>query len=339
MWIIPKNHFLYSAFAQECVDSKKELIEQLRHYGVTEVIKDGKVSHLSNLPLMWRSTHLSPGTWLHKWNKVSWLQSLFGRMLKHSHGDTFAEKYASSLEDIHASHLVPQENNWEYMTLDTFSHTLNEESTQLDLFAAFSKTLSTTSISDIETSEILWKRLVIRLKKEYSQRKKLALRTYVRDCLSLQWPTPTAQNRVRDEETLQKCLAFRKANANQNSVPLYLAEVVHNWATPNSRDHKGATGFKNQPSLPNQVKEWPWATPSARDWRSGKSNQHGKNSRPLNEQVYGLLDKGSSSTNGSTLVLSPAWVLQLMGTTIQKTFFAWRETRLSNNKLNSPSEP
>jgi hypothetical protein len=39
-------------------------------------------------------------------------------------------------------------------------------------------------------------------------------------------PTPTAVNRVRSPETMQKCADFRKRNANQNTVPLYLEETV-----------------------------------------------------------------------------------------------------------------
>ena len=39
------------------------------------------------------------------------------------------------------------------------------------------------------------------------------------------WPTPTATN--RDEETLAKCATFRKRNAGQNTVPLYLAETAN----------------------------------------------------------------------------------------------------------------
>jgi len=42
------------------------------------------------------------------------------------------------------------------------------------------------------------------------------------------WPTPTSVNRVRDEETLAKCAAFRLRNANQKTVPLYLGEVAQN---------------------------------------------------------------------------------------------------------------
>jgi hypothetical protein len=49
------------------------------------------------------------------------------------------------------------------------------------------------------------------------------------------WPTPTALNRVRDEETMEKCLKFRQGNG-QTSVPLYLEEKVNleekkSWAT------------------------------------------------------------------------------------------------------------
>lgn len=40
------------------------------------------------------------------------------------------------------------------------------------------------------------------------------------------WPTATALNRPRNEETLAKCGAYRKAKAGQNTVPLYLEEVV-----------------------------------------------------------------------------------------------------------------
>jgi hypothetical protein len=40
------------------------------------------------------------------------------------------------------------------------------------------------------------------------------------------WPTPTAVERYADDETMAKRYAFRKRNANQNTVPLYLNEVA-----------------------------------------------------------------------------------------------------------------
>lgn len=40
------------------------------------------------------------------------------------------------------------------------------------------------------------------------------------------WPTATAVNRPRNDETLAKCGAYRKAKAGQTTVPLYLEEVA-----------------------------------------------------------------------------------------------------------------
>jgi hypothetical protein len=58
---------------------------------------------------------------------------------------------------------------------------------------------------------------------------------------------------------------------------------------------------KPRATLLGQVRDWP--TASARDWKSGLSNQHGKNARPLNEVVVlvglGLPAPASPSTNGS----------------------------------------
>src|SRR5689334_23129001 len=109
MWIIPSNHSLHSAFAQECVASIEELNAQLQLYGTHTVLKTNKKGEItktdvSNMPLMWRSMPLSPGIWLRKWSKVYWLPLLFSRTLQNSHGNNFTEKYTSSLEDILVNH-------------------------------------------------------------------------------------------------------------------------------------------------------------------------------------------------------------------------------------------
>lgn len=46
------------------------------------------------------------------------------------------------------------------------------------------------------------------------------------------WPTPTAMNRPRNDETLEKCRATRKAKAGQNTVPLYLEDVASRLSLP-----------------------------------------------------------------------------------------------------------
>lgn len=55
------------------------------------------------------------------------------------------------------------------------------------------------------------------------------------------WPTPTALNRPRNDETLDKVGAHRKATAGQNTVPLYLEEVATRLASSSSSSLDPAT--------------------------------------------------------------------------------------------------
>ncbi len=70
------------------------------------------------------------------------------------------------------------------------------------------------------------------------------------------WPTPDATNRVRDEETMAKCAAFRKRKANQNTVPLYLAERAQRWATPDCNTSTRSNGLMG-PNIREQAANWP----------------------------------------------------------------------------------
>jgi hypothetical protein len=138
------------------------------------------------------------------------------------------------------------------------------------------------------------------------------------------WPTPTALNRVRDEETMEKCLKFRQGNG-QTSVPLYLEEKVNleakkSWATPQQRDFKDAEplskwteraeeqkakGVNLHLPLPSQVmhtEEKSWGTPTARDHKSGRGNE---------ERDYKELTPMVERTQ--TGKLNPRWVETLMG--------------------------
>lgn len=70
-----------------------------------------------------------------------------------------------------------------------------------------------------------------------------------RQVLVAGWPTATAVDRVRDEETLQKCADFRKRNANQNTVPLYLGEVaaMTGWPTARAEDSESTGAHRGSP--------------------------------------------------------------------------------------------
>src|SRR4030095_11242309 len=64
--------------------------------------------------------------------------------------------------------------------------------------------------------------------------------------ISGQWPTPTAVERIRSDETMQKCAEFRKRNAGQNSVPIYLAEAVKLFPSPMPSDAMGGRTTKGK---------------------------------------------------------------------------------------------
>jgi hypothetical protein len=106
------------------------------------------------------------------------------------------------------------------------------------------------------------------------------------------WPTPQAFDAKDFQYSPEALKRAKDGYAN-------LREEVLRWPTPNSRDFKGAPGpgWTGQASLPRAVQ---LATPSARDWKSGKASQatHDKNSRPLSEQIGGSLN--------------PTWVEWLM---------------------------
>ncbi len=89
------------------------------------------------------------------------------------------------------------------------------------------------------------------------------------------WPTPTALNRVRDEETMEKCLKFRQGNG-QTSVPLYLEEKVNleekSWRTPSSSDE-------------DAKKEANWATPQASDHVEGARTELTSNQKCLGRDM------------------------------------------------------
>lgn len=99
--------------------------------------------------------------------------------------------------------------------------------------------------------------------------------------------------------------------------------VVAFWPTPRASDGTKGSGESDKrqggPSLVTKAKCWP--TPAARDWRDGRSNQHGKNARPLNEVAVmsrrGPRDqktsKDGASTSPSGPVLNPRFVEALMG--------------------------
>jgi hypothetical protein len=180
MWIIPNNHPLYSAYAPAFLASREDLKE------LSEVLPS---------QLMWRSKPSSLPTWYQRWNRVYWLRLLFGRTLKPSMQTSFAERLTASLADIPASPLVLSEHSREKTTTTTYGPTSPALSCeQGSLFSCSLKTSSTTCVSVIKQSNETLNNLVIRCRKEYTLRLKLALHTAGKDFLSSLWTTPSARD-------------------------------------------------------------------------------------------------------------------------------------------------
>jgi hypothetical protein len=158
------------------------------------------------------------------------------------------------------------------------------------------------------------------------------------------WPTPTSSlgtngglvtpAKAREGGTLIEALSARTlwptptVTGNYNRAGLSaksgdgLATAVAKWPTPMAADSRGSSGRPapgKQVQLVDAVRRV--ATPTARDWRSGKASQatHDKNSRPLSEPIGGSLN--------------PTWVEWLMGWPI-----GWTDLRpLAMDK--SPAAP
>ena len=209
MWIIPKNLPL-SAFVPDTVESKEDLIS---------------LESSIESSLMWRSKPSRLRTWLLRWNRESWLRHLFTRILKPSQQATFAEKWTSSLEDIHVSHSVLQEKDSEKMTQGTCGPTSSNTSKQLTLFDVSGRMSQDTSTEDSKKSSLTWKEQATIQRGEYSQRRKSG--QSIEGKGSSSWPTPNASDATNyrltgGDSQSSRCLPAmaRRGELEETSGPL-----------------------------------------------------------------------------------------------------------------------
>ena len=345
MWIIPSNHQLYSVFAPGCVGSKEELNE---------------LSDVLPSQLMWKSKPSLFSIWSGRWNKVWWMRHLYGRILKPSHQGNFTERYTVSLADIHVNHLARLGSKKGKTTLAICGHTSAKRSHQLALFGAFLKMSPTTSTSDSSKSILSYRQWVIQLRQECIQRKKLVLHISENVSSSLPWRTPmstdhgaktTSQNfaenlseQVRNWGT-PRVTSNGMTGTNAANPKGRLEDQILMWSKPTTSrgDYQNVNRDKNGVSrgialkLTGQVKQW--HTPLVQDSRSSgtMSSRLHRESLELATQVQlnSQPDRETTSTSGkSREQLNPAWVAQLMGTTLKKTFFGCMEMELLNNPQN-----
>ena len=112
-------------------------------------------------------------------------------------------------------------------------------------------------------------------------------------------PTPCATETGEDPVKLMR--RMEKYGRTGSEVHMKLGTWVQMWPTPTvcgNYNRKGASATSGDGLATAVLK---CATPTARDWRSGKASEetHARNSRPLSEQIGGSLN--------------PTWVEWLMG--------------------------
>lgn len=208
MWIIPKNYKLPSAFAQAMVESKEDLI---------------LLESTIESSLMWRSKPSQFKTWCQRWNRVSWMQHLFTRILKPSHQRSFEEQLTLSLGAILVSRSAKLAKDKVKKTQDTFGRTSENTLTQLDLLDVCLKMSKDTSRLDSPQLSATWKKMVTEQRGVYSQRQKLVQDTKEKE--SLLWPTPTTQEIEHPNAVLTNS-GRRLSKNGKTSHSLNLADTV-----------------------------------------------------------------------------------------------------------------
>ena len=281
MWILPKNYPLSSHFVQDMVASKEDLT--LPGLNIE-----------SSLLAKSKPTRLR--TWQTRWKQGNYYRHLFGRILKPCQYSLFETKLTSLLAAIHVSPLVQQDSEKELMTPDTCGLTSGDTLNQLDLFAASSRMLKDTSVSDSEKSLQTWKNSVTQQRGEYSQRVKLAHLTKEKESTS--WPTATV------------------FDVTGGSYPTEL--VNGQWRSKHSKDPNSPWyGAKLRDAVETAERMWP--TPSTRDYKGGISPERTHQKLLEGKRAHmGALDnrvayQAWTETGEKGGHLNPEWVEWLMG--------------------------
>ena len=238
MWVIPKNHTLYSRYALDMVDLSKEF--------------DSVMSTFKRC-VMWRSKVSLSRTWLIRWKQVRWMSLLSGRILRPSERDRFEEELRYSLAGTPANRFQRRETVKEPKTPAISGPTYSELSETYGLKEYFLKTSMDTSLSDSNKSSETWKEQVTRRRGEYSARLKQALRT--RESEYTSWATPNTMDYLpqRSEEALRRQATTtrkgrtRPANLREQVNSAAVRIYQENVPTPRASEYKdcGPVGSKS----------------------------------------------------------------------------------------------
>lgn len=282
MWIVPE-HKMLSAFVP-----------------ATSGLKMGcdELAWIFAQSVTSRSKRMCKLYWLKKLKKGGWILRLSGQILRPSMHQDFEEKWTESLADIPVNRSAQREKGSEKKTPGTSGSKYENTSTQLELDGFSQKMSSGTYRLDSPRSSAIWKKMVTEWKREYSARKKLALRTREKEYLS--WATPNTIDYLepRSDEGVKKiATGARKGRKRPNN----LREQV---------DERTCRIYQEQN----------WPTPRAGNPGSRKPGTGGKVLAEEVKKSSSQQDQTKTNTNGNRPGrLNPDWVEALMGLTIGST--------------------
>jgi hypothetical protein len=209
-------------------------------------------------------------------------------MLKPSQWSHFEDVLTSSLADILANPSAVQGSVEEQTTPVTCGRTYDNPSETLSQDTVFLKTSKDIYRLDSPQLSATWKKMVTQQRGEYSARRKSALHTAEKECLS--WATVNTMDYMdcrTPEGVVKQATGARKgrtrpANLREQVDPV-TCEIYkqQNWPTASARDHKDTPGMAQE--------------------ATNKDGSHRNRTDQLARAVYntGQPDQENPSTNGS----------------------------------------
>jgi hypothetical protein len=190
-------------------------------------------------------------TWSQKWKRDAWTRFLSGRMLKLSHAKCFEDWWISSLPVTPVRDSARPVSRKVLKTLAFYGLGVSGQLQLWNLATCSSRMSPATSRLDSPQSLAIWKKQVIKLRQEYSQRLNAALRNRESESSSSDesWQTP-----VMDPKT--------RRGSERGKELLLAGQALQNWATPKASESgqyqrdQGTRG-KERPNLTGQAKGWP----------------------------------------------------------------------------------
>jgi len=297
-WIIPNN-----------LSDTYPFVQDLKGLG----LDSEEFSQVSEKSLTLKSKHSQSRTWLTRWKRNSYIQHLSTRTLRHSHSDSFVERWTSCQQDSPASLSVLLGANREQTMNDMSTLPSAQGSGSASQQLSFLKTspeLSAQS-SPMEhpfsnMSSKTWKAWVTQQRQESSQRKKRA--HLIEETGYSYWPTPEAFNMGDGQpyEKLKENLEARRERAKKaiaegkvkqgsgRGENLAMAVQRDNWPTPTQDISERSKNYaQGGTPLSKQVKQEYWPTPTAAEaGKIGNRANFGQTALSNHPAIRGETERG-----------------------------------------------